>query len=224
MSRCIHGKWKYICHICDGRYLCIHSKNKYCCKVCNPKISCEHSNYKFQCKICNSKNLCIHGKFPKKCRKCCKCETKITRSKAKIFSKRSNSKIYGLNICAHNKQKAFCRICKGTQICPHDKQKAFCIQCKGTQICKHNKQKQACKKCVKDPKQKQKQKQKQNSTPDVETSELCDYEKLRQQNILRNKSILESLNLIKDFSIDLCDHKNNRSTCVMCNLCEKLFT
>ena len=49
--------------------------------------------------------------------------------------------------CIHNKQKAYCKECKGSGICIHNKQKASCKECKGSGICKHNKQKTTCKEC-----------------------------------------------------------------------------
>jgi hypothetical protein len=49
--------------------------------------------------------------------------------------------------CEHNRQKAFCKECGGSQICEHDKRKDYCKECGGSQICEHNRDKRRCKDC-----------------------------------------------------------------------------
>jgi hypothetical protein len=53
----------------------------------------------------------------------------------------------GSGICEHNKHKSKCKECKGSGICEHNKQKSNCKECKGSGICEHNKQKSSCKEC-----------------------------------------------------------------------------
>ncbi len=58
----------------------------------------------------------------------------------------------GSQICEHDKIKASCKKCGGSQICEHQIQKLLCKKCGGSQICEHHKQKSTCKKCLKDDK------------------------------------------------------------------------
>ena len=58
-----------------------------------------------------------------------------------------NSKYEDYGVCQHNKNRAYCKECKGSAICPHNKQKAFCKDCNGSALCTHNIQKAYCKVC-----------------------------------------------------------------------------
>lgn len=51
------------------------------------------------------------------------------------------------NKCEHNREKSYCRDCKGSSYCIHDKLKSICRDCGGSQICPHDKQKKGCKEC-----------------------------------------------------------------------------
>jgi len=52
------------------------------------------------------------------------------------------------NKCEHERVKAQCKECGGSQFCEHNRQKACCIDCDGSQICEHKRQKQYCKMCM----------------------------------------------------------------------------
>lgn len=49
--------------------------------------------------------------------------------------------------CEHNRQRYFCKDCKGKGICEHGHRKTYCVSCKGSQICVHNMRKYRCKEC-----------------------------------------------------------------------------
>lgn len=49
--------------------------------------------------------------------------------------------------CIHDRIKAYCKECHGSQICKHDKVKATCKECGGSAYCQHDKLKQYCKEC-----------------------------------------------------------------------------
>lgn len=49
--------------------------------------------------------------------------------------------------CEHNKQKASCKECGGSQICEHNINKYNCVKCKGNGICHHDRIKAQCKEC-----------------------------------------------------------------------------
>ena len=75
-------------------------------------------------------------------KKMCDCCLEYTRNYAKK------------NKCEHNRQKAQCKECGGSQFCEHNRQKARCIDCDGSQICEHKRVKDQCKKCMNPEKQK----------------------------------------------------------------------
>ena len=86
-----------------------------------------------RCKVSQEKDqfISIRGLTTKTCAVC--------RVKAKAESER--------NKCEHNRKKAHCRECGGSQICEHKKYKVQCKECGGSQICKHNKVISGCKDC-----------------------------------------------------------------------------
>jgi len=47
----------------------------------------------------------------------------------------------------HNRQKAFCRECGGSQICEHGRRRRECRECGGSQICEHDRIRRACREC-----------------------------------------------------------------------------
>lgn len=50
-------------------------------------------------------------------------------------------------VCEHNKQRAKCKECNGSQICEHDKFKQYCKECLGGSICEHLRVRSRCKDC-----------------------------------------------------------------------------
>jgi len=62
---------------------------------------------------------------------------------------RNNAKKYRLKhqMCIHNIQKYFCKVCGGSQICKHNLQRCFCKDCGGSEICKHKRIKSYCVEC-----------------------------------------------------------------------------
>ena len=49
--------------------------------------------------------------------------------------------------CVHNKHKAYCKDCGGSQICHHSHYRKYCRDCKGSQICPHDCRKTICIEC-----------------------------------------------------------------------------
>ena len=60
-SKCVHGKRKDNCSLCNA---CPHGKRKGNCSVCNP---CPHGANKRNCSLCNP---CPHGAHKRNCLRC----------------------------------------------------------------------------------------------------------------------------------------------------------
>ena len=50
----------------------------------------------------------------------------------------------GTQICCHDRVRRQCKECKGGSICSHGRQRSMCVDCGGSQICPHRKQKRQC--------------------------------------------------------------------------------
>jgi len=113
MSKCEHGKRKYVCKECGGSGICEHKKNRQMCKDCNGSMYCIHNIQKHRCKYCGGKTLCEHNTRKDECKEC-----------------------KGSQICEHKKRKRQCKECNGSGICEHNKFKEYCKQCGGSRLCK----------------------------------------------------------------------------------------
>ena len=112
-KKCIHGKRKQVCIICDSSGFCKHKREIRKCIECNGSGICEHKKRKWDCKLCDGVSYCIHNKYKFYCVEC-----------------------KGIGICIHNKRKTVCKECKGGSICIHNKEKRQCKQCGGSSLCK----------------------------------------------------------------------------------------
>jgi len=85
------------------------------------------------CNICSSTELYIlsTGKMSKSCTFC-----SIKQKEIQIKNK-----------CEHNRQKRYCKECKGSSICEHNRRRSQCKECEGSSICKHNKIKTQSRDC-----------------------------------------------------------------------------
>ncbi len=112
--------------------------------------------------------------------------------------------------CPHNKQKYYCRMCKGGSFCIHDKQKSQCGACKGSQICEHLRQKSKCGVC-KGSQICQHLRQKSQCV-DCGGTQICEH--------LRQKS-----QCVDCGGTQICEHLKQKSICGVCKgtqICEHL--
>jgi hypothetical protein len=112
-KKCIHGKRKQVCIICDNSGFCKHKREIRKCIECNGSGICEHKKRKWDCKLCDGVSYCVHNKYKFYCIECS-----------------------GSGICIHKKRKTFCKECKGSSICIHNKEKRHCKECGGSSLCK----------------------------------------------------------------------------------------
>ncbi len=142
MSKCEHGRIKYICKPCGGSQICEHGRAKQICRVCGGSAFCEHGKRKVRCITCGGSEICEHGIQKSHCKVCRGsqiCEHDKKKSQCKICS--------GTSFCEHDKRKSRCKVCVGSEICEHGKRKLYCKICAGSQICEHGKYKSRCKMC-----------------------------------------------------------------------------
>lgn len=59
---CSHGKAKYFCKECKGKYLCEHGIRKYDCASCRGPSICPHGRRKARCVDCGGTSMCVHGR------------------------------------------------------------------------------------------------------------------------------------------------------------------
>lgn len=110
--------------------------------------------------------------------------------------------------CEHNRQKALCKDCGGSQICPHNRIKSNCKECGGSAICAHNRIKYNCKDC--------------------KGASICEHNKRRSRCAdCKGGSICEHNRLksrcIECCGIEICEHSIRRERCVECHgsqICE----
>jgi hypothetical protein len=110
-----------------------------------------------------------------------------------------------MNKCEHNKQKCYCKICKGACICLHNRQRSLCKDCKGASICIHDRIKSSCKDC------------KGNSIcihnkrktrcKDCQGGSICLHDKIRSSCRICNSSLYCSL---------FCKHNKEKRRCKEC--------
>ena len=98
---CIHGKRKYYCRECGGKYYCIHGKGKRICRQCGGNDRCIHDREKYTCKECGGSSFCNHGRIKSKCIEC-----------------------GGGSICEHDRVRFSCINCDGSRT-----QKIYCYDC-----------------------------------------------------------------------------------------------
>ena len=104
--------------------------------------------------------------------------------------------------CEHNKNQAYCKICKGSQICEHNNIRYVCRQCGGGKgICEHNRVKSQCKECG--------------------GSQICEHNKRKAEckecngsQICEHKKQKNKCKVCKGSGI--CEHNRERSTCREC--------
>jgi hypothetical protein len=113
MSKCEHGRRKYICKDCGGSGICEHGRQKSICKECGGSALCKHDKRKSTCKECGGSALCKHDKRKSTCKEC-----------------------GGSEICEHGRQKSRCKECGGASICSHGKRNTRCKECGGSDLCK----------------------------------------------------------------------------------------
>lgn len=89
------------------------------------------------------------GDRMKSCELCLQRESKYRNESRCIHDKRKAvcKDCGGSQICKHDKIKSFCKDCGGAQICEHDKPRSRCKECGGGSICEHNKRRDTCKEC-----------------------------------------------------------------------------
>ena len=115
-----------------------------------------------------------------------------------------------LNYCKHEKRKAHCKDCDGSQICKHGRQRNRCKEpgCGGASICEHGRVRNQCKECG--------------------GSQICNHGRQRSTcKDCRGASICEHgrvKNQCKDCGgSSICDHGRQRSQCKECrgaSICE----
>ena len=147
-------------------------------------------------------NICIPCNIPKK-----KINLKCIHNKQKAFC----IKCGGSQVCIHNIQKSICKDCKGNSICIHDKIKYKCKKCKGSSICDHNRIKSTCKECK-----------------DYKGSKICEHNRIKYEckeckggSICIHDKIKSRCN---DCNGSLfCEHNRKKSDCKECkgsSICE----
>jgi len=127
------------------------------------------------------------GELSKQC-KCCLVKAKGYRDKAK---------------CEHNKQRNYCKICKGSAFCSHDKRRAQCVECGGASICEHQRIKNQCKDCggisICE------HNRLRSTCKDCKGAMICQHNKVRSQ-------------CVECDGASMCEHKRLRCTCKHCDV------
>ena len=68
--KCLHGKHKSICKICEGSAICEHQRIRSSCKECGGGGRCEHNRVRSSCKECEGGQICQHQKRRSICKIC----------------------------------------------------------------------------------------------------------------------------------------------------------
>jgi len=167
-------------------------KTKYC-KCC-------------KCTLLTEKYFRINrkGEYNKTCNTCLERQRKnAKKNKCEHDRRRARCKeCGGSEICEHNRIRSTCKDCGGSQICEHNSFRSKCKECGGSQICKHDRQRATCKDCG--------------------GTSICEHNRVRYQCKPCGGSQICAHNRIRSSCKDcggsqICEHDKQRRVCQICD-------